>query len=80
MARLVALVERRPARQALDLGARPRLDVGVHCLAGADYPADVRLLERGARGEPALTRAGRRRQRLLRRAVGRVVDGAGASP
>ena len=47
----------------------PGRTIGVHALAGADYPPDVALLQRAIRGR-AWPR-GRRRQRLHRRALGR---------
>jgi N-acetylglucosamine kinase-like BadF-type ATPase len=43
MARLASLVSRARARAGLD---RAPIEVGVLCLAGADTPADVRMLER----------------------------------
>lgn len=37
----------RPAAPGATAGAKPVADLGVYCLAGADYPSDVRTLRRG---------------------------------
>ena len=50
MDRLVGLVEAAAASAGLDAAARPIAELGVHALAGADYPADMRLLERALGG------------------------------
>jgi N-acetylglucosamine kinase-like BadF-type ATPase len=42
---LVALVEDAAARASLDRTARPLAAIGVHAIAGADYPPDIRMLE-----------------------------------
>jgi N-acetylglucosamine kinase-like BadF-type ATPase len=49
MTRLVALAETAAAGAGLDAAARPLATIGVHAVAGADYPPDVRLLERALR-------------------------------
>ncbi|MFL5727260.1 MAG: N-acetylglucosamine kinase [Chloroflexota bacterium] len=46
MDRLVALVEDAAAQAGLDRAARPLARLGVYAIAGADYPPDVRLLDR----------------------------------
>jgi N-acetylglucosamine kinase-like BadF-type ATPase len=48
--RLTELVETAARAAGLDPAARPIARLGVHALAGADFRADVRLLERGLRG------------------------------
>jgi N-acetylglucosamine kinase-like BadF-type ATPase len=48
--RLTELVESAARAAGLDPAARPIARLGVHALAGADFRADVRLLERGLRG------------------------------
>jgi N-acetylglucosamine kinase-like BadF-type ATPase len=45
--RLTELVETAARRAGLDPAARPIASLGVHALAGADFRADVRMLERG---------------------------------
>jgi N-acetylglucosamine kinase-like BadF-type ATPase len=55
MKRLVGLVEAAAASAGLDPAARPLSEVGVHSIAGADYPADVRRLE-AALGRSGLSR------------------------
>jgi N-acetylglucosamine kinase-like BadF-type ATPase len=50
MARLVELVSDAAARAGLDRSARPVARIGVHAVAGADYPPDIRLLERALAG------------------------------
>jgi N-acetylglucosamine kinase-like BadF-type ATPase len=52
--RLTELVERAAQQAGLDATARPIASLGVHALAGADFAADVRMLERGLR-ETALS-------------------------
>jgi N-acetylglucosamine kinase-like BadF-type ATPase len=49
MANLRALVERavKGSGTSGSGGARPVADLGVYCLAGADYPSDIRTLRRG---------------------------------
>jgi N-acetylglucosamine kinase-like BadF-type ATPase len=47
MARLVALAAAGAVRAGLDPSARPLAGVGVFCVAGADFPEDIRLLARG---------------------------------
>jgi len=47
--RLTELVETAARQAGLDPAARPVARLGVHALAGADFGADVRLLERGLR-------------------------------
>jgi N-acetylglucosamine kinase-like BadF-type ATPase len=47
--RLTELVETAARQAGLDPTARPIARLGVHALAGADFGADVRLLERGLR-------------------------------
>jgi N-acetylglucosamine kinase-like BadF-type ATPase len=46
MRRFEDLVDRAAREAGLDPAARPLVEIGVHALAGADYPSDVRLLER----------------------------------
>jgi N-acetylglucosamine kinase-like BadF-type ATPase len=48
--RLTELVETAARQAGLDPAARPIARLGVHALAGADFGADVRMLERGLRG------------------------------
>ena len=48
--RLTELVESAARQAGLGPTARPIARLGVHALAGADFGADVRLLERGLRG------------------------------
>jgi N-acetylglucosamine kinase-like BadF-type ATPase len=48
--RLTELVETAAKQAGLDPAARPIARLGVHALAGADFGADVRMLERGLRG------------------------------
>lgn len=48
--RLTKLVETAARQAGLDPAARPIARLGVHALAGADFGADVRMLERGLRG------------------------------
>jgi len=50
MGQLVGLVSEAAARAGLDPAARPIARVGVHAIAGADYPPDVRMLERALAG------------------------------
>lgn len=50
---LDALVRRALTMAGRDPAARPAADLGVYCLAGADFPSDVRLL-RGALGRRRL--------------------------
>ena len=45
--RLTALVETAAGQAGLDPAARPMARLGVHALAGADFRADIRMLERG---------------------------------
>jgi len=52
--RLVGLVESAAVSAGLDPSERPLAQVGVHSIAGADYPADVRRLE-GALGRTGLS-------------------------
>jgi N-acetylglucosamine kinase-like BadF-type ATPase len=52
--RLTELVETAARGAGLDPTARPLASMGVHALAGADFPADVRMLDRGLR-ETGLT-------------------------
>jgi N-acetylglucosamine kinase-like BadF-type ATPase len=47
--RLTELVETAARQAGLDPAARPIASLGVHALAGADFAADVRMLERGLR-------------------------------
>ena len=47
MARLVDLATVGAIRARLDSSARPLARVGVFCVAGADFPEDIRLLARG---------------------------------
>ena len=47
--RLTELVETVARRAGLDPAARPIASLGVHALAGADFAADIRMLERGLR-------------------------------
>lgn len=47
--RLTELVEAVARQAGLDPAARPIASLGVHALAGADFGADVRMLERGLR-------------------------------
>jgi N-acetylglucosamine kinase-like BadF-type ATPase len=49
MERLVELVEGAAQEGGLDPGARPLATIGVHALAGADFPSDVRRLGAGLR-------------------------------
>ena len=44
--RLVGLVEDAASRASLDATARPVAAIGVHAIAGADYPPDIRMLSR----------------------------------
>jgi N-acetylglucosamine kinase-like BadF-type ATPase len=46
MGRLIELVEGAASRASLDAAARPVATIGVHAIAGADYPPDVRMLSR----------------------------------
>jgi N-acetylglucosamine kinase-like BadF-type ATPase len=46
IARLVGLVEEVARQAGLDASARPISTIGVHAIAGADFTADVRMLER----------------------------------
>jgi N-acetylglucosamine kinase-like BadF-type ATPase len=48
--RLVGLVEQAAAIAGLDPSARPMSTIGVHAVAGADFPSDLRLIEGGLRG------------------------------
>jgi N-acetylglucosamine kinase-like BadF-type ATPase len=48
--RLTELVETAARQAGLDPAARPVARLGVHALAGADFGADIRMLERGLRG------------------------------
>jgi N-acetylglucosamine kinase-like BadF-type ATPase len=50
VARLIGLVEDAARLAGLDPSARPIARVGVHTIAGADYAADVRMLERALGG------------------------------
>jgi N-acetylglucosamine kinase-like BadF-type ATPase len=89
----LALLARRAADEAgLDSGSGPIADAGVYCLAGADYPEDVRLLKR-AIGTLGLTtsldirndtlgalRAGSHRPWGVVLICGRGVNGAGVAP
>jgi len=50
MEQLVGLVSDAAARAGLDPAARPIARIGVHAIAGADYPRDVRMLERALAG------------------------------
>jgi N-acetylglucosamine kinase-like BadF-type ATPase len=52
--RLTELVETAARQAGLDPTARPIATLGVHALAGADFAADIRMLERGL-GETGLT-------------------------
>lgn len=52
--RLTELVETAARQAGLDPAARPIATLGVHALAGADFAADIRMLERGLR-ETGLT-------------------------
>ena len=86
MARLAALAGR--------AGVSPTspADVGVFALAGADYPSDIRTLERGIRGlgiareivvlndTMAALRAGTRRPWGVALICGQGVNGAGVAP
>jgi len=45
--RLTELVETAARQAGLDPAARPIATLGVHALAGADFAADIRMLERG---------------------------------
>jgi N-acetylglucosamine kinase-like BadF-type ATPase len=45
--RLTELVESAARRAGIDPTARPIASLGVHALAGADFAADIRMLERG---------------------------------
>ncbi len=47
--RLTELVETAARQAGLDPAARPIATLGVHALAGADFAADIRMLERGLR-------------------------------
>ena len=47
MARLVEEVTGLAVGAGVSAGRRPIAEVGSFCLAGADFPAEVRLLERG---------------------------------
>ncbi|HTG41048.1 MAG TPA: BadF/BadG/BcrA/BcrD ATPase family protein, partial [Methylomirabilota bacterium] len=47
--RLTELVEAAARQAGLDPAARPIATLGVHALAGADFAADIRMLERGLR-------------------------------
>jgi N-acetylglucosamine kinase-like BadF-type ATPase len=44
--RLVGLVSDAASRAGLDGSARPLARIGVHAIAGADYPRDIRMLRR----------------------------------
>jgi N-acetylglucosamine kinase-like BadF-type ATPase len=48
--RLTELVSDAATRAGLDPASRPVARIGVHAIAGADYPRDVRLLERALAG------------------------------
>jgi N-acetylglucosamine kinase-like BadF-type ATPase len=48
--RLVGLVGEAASRAGLDGAVRPLARIGVHAIAGADYPRDVRMLERALAG------------------------------
>jgi N-acetylglucosamine kinase-like BadF-type ATPase len=48
--RLVGLVEDVARKAGLDPSARPLSTLGVHAIAGADFTADVRMLERALAG------------------------------
>jgi N-acetylglucosamine kinase-like BadF-type ATPase len=50
IARLVGLVEDAARQAGLDAAARPISTIGVHAIAGADFTADVRMLERALAG------------------------------
>jgi N-acetylglucosamine kinase-like BadF-type ATPase len=45
MTRLVDLASEAASQAGLDPAARPVAELGVHAIAGADYPSDVRLLQ-----------------------------------
>jgi N-acetylglucosamine kinase-like BadF-type ATPase len=47
--RLIGLVEAVASEAGLDASARPLASLGVHALAGADFPSDVRMLDKGLR-------------------------------
>ncbi len=47
--RLEGLVEKAATQAGLDPASRPIATLGVHAIAGADFTADVRMLERGLR-------------------------------
>jgi N-acetylglucosamine kinase-like BadF-type ATPase len=72
MARLVELVEEAARRAGLDPGARPMAEIGVHALAGADYPPDIRMLEK-ALAATGLTR----RDVVVNDCLGALWAGAG---
>jgi N-acetylglucosamine kinase-like BadF-type ATPase len=86
MARLAALVVR------ASLSSTSPADVGVFALAGADYPSDIRTLERGIGGlgiarevvvvndTMAALRAGSRRPWGVALICGQGVNGAGVAP
>ena len=86
MARLAALVVR------AGLSSTSPADVGVFALAGADYPSDIRTLERGIGGlgiarevvvvndTMAALRAGSRRPWGVALICGQGVNGAGVAP
>jgi N-acetylglucosamine kinase-like BadF-type ATPase len=54
--RLTELVETAARQAGLDPAARPIASLGVHALAGADFAADIRMLERGLRATGLTTR------------------------
>ena len=57
IARLVGLVEEVARQAGLDPTARPISTIGVHAIAGADFTADVRMLERALAGARLSARA-----------------------
>jgi N-acetylglucosamine kinase-like BadF-type ATPase len=55
MRRFVGLVEDVAAAAGLDRSARPIARIGVHAVAGADYPPDTRMLSRALAGTGVTT-------------------------
>jgi N-acetylglucosamine kinase-like BadF-type ATPase len=95
MANLRALVEAAAADAGLatrPAGSAPLANIGAYCLAGADYPSDVRLLQGAIEGLGltsetvirndtfAALRAGRRRPWGIALICGQGINGAGVAP
>ncbi|HET7182440.1 MAG TPA: BadF/BadG/BcrA/BcrD ATPase family protein [Candidatus Limnocylindrales bacterium] len=92
MANLEALARRAADAAGLARDLRPIAERAVHCLAGADYPEDVRLLQRAIRALGLSTtleirndtfgalRAGTHRPWGVVLICGRGVNGAGVAP